>query len=248
MTRPEPTPAPCTDRTDAPCASRRQWLATALALPLLTLTWSLGASGSAYAAVTPMPATVRALDSAAMAMFDAGETRDWAAASAALVRARNAARDVAGLQTTYVTSGGTLEHFFEVQNNLSADLMEADTATSVQDQRWLVRAADHLVARAGELSEPFKPRNNSILPRVETLLFLARRMRRARIWQDDIGYTDASATFGRLWPVLRRDLPASMAPQATALELALSGIGASSSSADIRKFYLTVAALRDAVS
>ncbi|MEO7937807.1 MAG: hypothetical protein ABIR55_04225 [Burkholderiaceae bacterium] len=244
----ESTPEPRTNPTHSRYAPRRQWLATVLALPLLTLAWSLGACRSAFAADTPVPPTVSALDSAAMAMFDAGETRDWAAASAALVRAKNAARDVAQLQTIYVTSGGTLEHFFEVQNNLRSDLMEADTATSVQDQRWLVRAADHLVTRAGELSEPFKPRHNSILPRVETLLFLARRMRRARVSQDANDYADASATFGQLWSALRHDLPASAASQATALEQALSGMGASSTSADIRKFYLAVATLRDAVS
>ena len=243
----EPTPPPCTQRSDLLLAPRRRLLATGLALPLLTMAWTLGIPRGAHAGEIAMPAMVRTLDSAASAMFDAAETSDWAAAAAAIARAKNATRDIGDLETPFVTSGGTLEHFFEVQNNLSADLMEAETATSMKDQRWLVSAADHLAARAGELSEPFKPRNNAIVSRVDTLLFLARRMRRARVWADAAGYADASTAFNRLWSALRGALPGKTAPQTKALAQALAGISASSSSADLRKLYLAVTALERAL-
>ncbi len=248
MTTLEPPPSPRTERSSNLRLLRRRWLVTGLVLPLLSLAWTLGIPRQAHAGDHLLPAVVHTLGDAAMALFDAAETGDWTAAAAALVRAKEAARGVGDIETTYVTSGGTLAHFFEAQNGLSSDLMEADTAISVQDGRWLVSAADRLVTRADALSAPFKPRNNAIVPRIETLLLLARRMRRANGLADTASYADASAAFGRLWSVLRDELPSATAPQKTALQQSFDSLDASPSTASVRKLYLAVAALRDALA
>lgn len=243
-----PTPSPRTDHPDCLNAPRRRWLVTGLVLPLLALAGSRGLPRGAHAADLSLPAMASALNGAAMALFDAAETSDWVAAAAALGRAQNVTRAIGELDTAYVTSGGSREHFFEARNNLSADLIDAKSAISVQDRPWLMRAADELVTRAGELSEPFRRRDNTIVQRIETLLSLARRMRRARVSEDAGDLADASAAFRRLWSTVRGQLPGGTTPQTAALEQALAGIDTSSSSADLRKLYQAVAALRAAIA
>ena len=63
---------------------------------------------------------------------------------------------------------------------------------SVKDRRWLASSADRIASRAGELSQPFAERGGTVHQRVEVLLFLARRMRRALVWNDQSGYRSST--------------------------------------------------------
>ena len=63
---------------------RRHVLTTAAALPLLGLGLTLGPYRMAWAAQNTTPATVRALDAAAMALFDAAQMAHWNTARRAL--------------------------------------------------------------------------------------------------------------------------------------------------------------------
>ena len=116
---------------------------------------------------------------------------------------------------------------------------------SVQDRRWLVSVASHVAARAGELSLPFVGHGNAVAPLIAALLYLALRMRRALVWQDDIRI---SRRHGRLRETL--DVPARQARRAVtadrmhALEAALGRLTSHASAADVRRLYDSVIALR----
>ena len=70
-------------------------------------------------------------------------------------------------------------------------------------------------------------------------------MRRARISEDTGDLAQANVAFRSLWSTVRGQLPDSTSSQTIALDQALTGISASSTSANLRKLYLAVAALRD---
>ena len=201
----------------------------------------------AIAAGPAVPLAVQGLDRAAMALFDAAEAADWAGASKAVASARAAAAEVAGLESSFADAGGSVEAFIQVHDNLGGDLIEASTAVSSRDQRWLISSADRIATRAGELSMPFEQGTVAAVPRVETLLFLARRIRRARIWQDREGLNSASDDFNRLLTALEPQLQGNALAKASALRKAFASIGLKSSPADLKRFYGDVQALRDAI-
>jgi hypothetical protein len=224
---------------------RRGFLGASLAL--LGLGATLGLPSPARAAANMIPKAVRNLDAAAMKLFDAAEAGDWFAAQQALDSAQAAGAAVDNLEGAYSDAGGQLENFFQVRNNIGADIVEAGTALSAKDRRWLVNSADRIAARAGELSEPFAERSNALVPRIETLLFLARRMRRARVWQDNVGFRAANDDFKRLWQALRRELRGQPAEKRRAIDEALNRAADSSSGADMKALYAAVLDLRDTV-
>ena len=200
---------------------------------------------TAHAAAAAIPAALSEIDRAAVALLDAGETGQWAAARQALIRAGEATHGVAPLESAFVEAGGELRHFFQARNDLVADLIEAKTALSVKDRRWLSSAAVQIAARAGELSQPFAARSGALLPQMESLLYLARRMRRAMVWQDNIGFRSAQADFKRLWPALKGELASAPVDRVRAMDEALVSISSSSSTADVRRLYAALQQLRD---
>ncbi|MDQ6629036.1 MAG: hypothetical protein M3Z29_11430 [Pseudomonadota bacterium] len=225
---------------------RRRFAALAILLSPITLASALGLPLRAHAAGPTLPHAVGSLDEAAMALFDAAEAADWAEAEQALARAKTAALEANDLQSKFIAANGAISRFIEAQNNLGADLIEAGTALSVRDQRWLVSSADRIESRAGELSQPFIEHADALVPRIETLLFLARRMRRALVWHDDGGYRQASDSFRRIAASLRGDL-GKRSPEGTrALELALHRVGDSPSRANLKSLYAAILRLRDA--
>lgn len=198
-------------------------------------------------AATALPAPVHDLDAAALALFDAAETGRWGPARSALARAKTAAGAAASMQAPFIEAGGALHRYFEVRNGLSGDLVEAGLALSVKDRRWLIGVADRIASRAGELAQPFVDRSDRLTPRIETLLFLARRMRRALVWNDSIGYQGARRDFASLWQTLRPDLAASVpAIRIQALDQALQSAAHSRSANDGKRLYEAVQALRPA--
>jgi len=211
------------------------WMpAAAVAMPL-----------RAVAASAAVPPAVRELDAAALALFDAAETGRWPQARAALDRARQAAAEVGALEAAYTDAGGELHRFYAAKNALGGDLIEARTALAAKDRRWLVSVADRLIARAGELALPFAPRADAVTPRIETLLFLARRMRRALVWEDPVGYREAQRDFESLWKSLRGELATSVdAKRLDALDAALARAARSRTIADARALHDAVLALR----
>ena len=229
--------------------ARRRLLAGAAALPLVALGLILVPAIRAHAATASTPAStpvsVRELDSAAMALFDAAEASDWTAARQALARARRAAEAVGSVEPAYTDAGGRLNHFITARNNLGADLIEAKTALSVKDRRWLVSSADHLAARAGELAQPFAEHAGALAPRIDTLLFLARRMRRALVWQDNVGLRAARDDFRRLWQELRSELRNQPSGTRRALDEALTRMTDSASTAHAKALYAAVRQLRE---
>lgn len=227
--------------------SRRHILTTVAALPLLGLGLTLGPYRMARAAPDSTPAPVRALDSAAMALFDAAQAARWTAARRALEQARASATASATIEDAFLAAGGEMHRFFEARNNLTADLIEAATALAQKDKRWLINCADRIATRAGELSLPFATRANAVAPRVESLLFLARRMRRALVWHDTAGFRSAHEDFKRLWESLRDALASQPAARLTALDNALTHIANSRSAADVDALYIAVRQLRDAL-
>lgn len=229
-----------------PVAERRRFMTAAALLPSIALVSSLGLPLRASASGVGIPHAVRALDDAAMALFDAAEAAKWADAEQALGRARRVAPEVTDLQSTFIASGGAISRFIEVRNNLGADLIEAGTALSARDQRWLISSADRIESRIGELSQPFLDGTDAIGPRVETLLFLARRMRRALVWHDDGGYRQASDDFRRVASSLRGDLEKQSPKRAHALQLALDQFSDSPSSVGLKALYGATLRLRDA--
>ncbi len=227
-------------------AERRRFVAAAVLLPPVTLASSLGLTLSASAAGVELPRTVRSLDSAATALFDAAEAANWADAEQALGRVKTAALEVTVLQPAFLAAGGAISHFIEAQNNLGGDLIEAGIALSARDQHWLISSADRIESRAGELSQPFLDGTDTIGPRVETLLFLARRMRRALVWHDDRGYRQASDDFKRMASSLRADLDKRSPGNAHSLQLALERISDSPSSVELKSLYDATLRLRHA--
>jgi hypothetical protein len=215
-------------------------------LPPIALASALGLPLRASAARPTLPHAVGSLDEAAMALFDAAETANWAGAEQALGQAKTAALEANDLQSKFIDAGGAISHFIEVQNNLGADLIEAGTALSVRDQRWLINSADRIESRAGELSQPFLDRADALAPRIETLLFLARRMRRAQVWHDDGGYRQARDDFRRIASSLHGDMGKRSPEGMRALELALERVGDSPSRADLKSLYAAILRLRDA--
>ena len=229
-----------TFHSDPDFPARRTWLTLGAALPLLFLGASIGASGAARAA-TAVPAAVQNLAGAAMALFDAAESGKWVEAQTALDQARTAAGSAVSDEGAYTDAGGPISKFFQARNALSGDLVEAGFALSVKDQRWLVSCADRIESRAGELADPFV-RGNSRKLTLEALLFLARRIRSAAVWQDPDGLAGASADFRRLWGTLR----AQLRPQSkhgSDIDAALEKIGASATSANAKSLYTAVEAL-----
>lgn len=222
--------------------ARRKWLTLGAALPPLAVAASLGASGVARAA-SPAPGDVRELADAAMALFDAAESGQWAEAKAALDHAHAAARSATGSEAAYTDAGGALSDFFQARNALSGDLAEADIALSVKNQRWLIRCADRIATRAGELAEPFADKGDSRKLTLSALLFLARRVRTAALWQDADGMANASADFSRLWLTLRARIGGSQAAHANAIDAAIKKIDASATSADAKALYAAVESL-----
>ena len=226
---------------------RRRLLAGTAALPLVALAATFGLSTRARAATGMIPSAVRDLDMAAMALFDAAEGGRWLVARQALNRARTSAEAIGAVESAYVDAGGQISDFFQARNNLTGDLIEAKTALSVKDRRWLVSSADRIAARAGELSLPFAEQANVLIPRVEALLFLARRMRRALVWQDDIGFGVAQDDFKRLWQALRDELEKQLPDKVRALDNAMNRVAVSRSSTDLKSLYTAIEGLRELV-
>ncbi|MFZ5543124.1 MAG: hypothetical protein ACOZJZ_06175, partial [Pseudomonadota bacterium] len=124
------------------------------------------------------------------------------------------------------------------------DLLEAGTAISVKDRRWLVSVADRIVARAGELGQPFVGSRDSTQQRIEVLIYLARRMRRALVWADEDGFRSAQRDFRRLWQLTASELTPDASERRRVLEEALTRLTLSRSTAAIQQLYDAVAALR----
>ncbi|HWS05140.1 MAG TPA: hypothetical protein VN230_05075 [Burkholderiaceae bacterium] len=214
------------------------WLATAVATTL--------APRGAHAAAG-LPAAVRELDAAAMALFDAAEASRWPQAQHALSLARRAATATRTLEGAYTEAGGAVHRFYQARNDLSGDLIEAGTAISVKDRRWLINVAERIVARAGEMALPFAERADALNPQIETLLYLARRMRRALVWNDPFGYQGAHQDFSALWKGLRADPATGLsAGRIQSLEQALQRAGQSRSVDDARRLYEAVQSLHQA--
>ncbi len=228
-----------------PSMTRRRLILGAMTLPLATAVLTLGISQHARAATGTIPLPVLDLDRAAMALFDAAEDGHWDRARQSLDRARAAANALTAVEAAYSDDGGHLGHFYAARNNLSADLIEAKTAISVKDRRWLVSSADRIAARAGELSQTFVGADDSLTPRIETLLFLARRMRRALVWQDNTGFSSARHDFRNLWQMTRTDLKTLPTERLHALDEALAKNAGRTSQANARLLYEAVLALRN---
>ena len=221
--------------------SRRALLAASV---LLTMMPVRGHAKLAQAQGAVRPAAGRALDVAATDLFNAAQAGKWSDAAQALGQIRTIAPGLNDLEATYVEAGGNLEDFFQVVNNLSADAMEADTALSTKNQRWLLSCADRVVSRAGELARPFAVGANAIAPRIDTLLFLVRRMQRALVWSDGDGFTNAHAAFVRLWPGLRSELAGKLASAVDAVQRALLNVDTKApSDAAIKRLYAAIQAL-----
>ena len=227
--------------------ARRRLLAGTAALPLVALAATLGLSMRARAATNTIPSVVRDLDVAAMALFDAAEGGRWPAARRAMDRARTAADAVGAVESAYVDAGGQLSDFFQARNNLTGDLIEAKTALSVKDRRWLVSSANRIAVRAGELSQPFAEQAKALIPHIEALLFLTRRMRQARVWQDDIAFGVAQDDFKRLWHALRDKLDKQPPDKVRALDEALTRVAISRSRTDLKSLYTAIQELRGLV-
>lgn len=223
--------------------SQRRRLMSAAALGPLALAAATMASRSARAAGGP-PEAVRDLDAAAMALFDAAEAGRWPQARSALAQARRAEAGTGALEGAFTQAGGELHRFFQARNDLSGDLLEAGTAISVKDRRWLVSVADRIVARAGELGQPFVGSRDSTQQRIEVLIYLARRMRRALVWADEDGFRSAQRDFRRLWQSTAIELTPDVSERRRVLEEALTRLTLSRSTAAIQQLYDAVAALR----
>lgn len=244
--RPDPTPSSgdrAVARTSERLAQRRRLIAAATLAPVGALALSL-APRSARAAVAALPAALAALDVAAMSLFDAAEAGQWAQARTALARARAAANATGALEGAFTEAGGALHRFFQARDSLTGDLIEAATALSANDRRWLASSADRIVSRAGELSQPFAERGGTVYQRIEVLLFLARRMRRALVWSDELGYRSARDDFKRLWQSVGPEMSALAPEKRRVLDEALLRLSLSKAATDVKHLYDAVAALR----
>lgn len=214
----------------------------------LALQPALGRAEIAHVQPATVPELVRALDVAAMDLFGAAEAGQWDDATRALRHVRSAATGVNGLEPAYLAAGGGTEDFIQVVNNLSADAIEAGTALSVKDQRWLVSCADRIASRAGELSRPFAGRADAVAPRIDTLLFLARRMRRALVWRDADGLVSAQDAFAQLWLKLRNELAGQQPTATDAVQQALTSLGKTPTRTQIKRLYEATEALGTATT
>ena len=217
-----------------------------LAIALLSPTYGLALATPQDRAdkAAAIPPAVAALDTAAASLFDAAERRQWSRARTELDKARSAARGAAALEGPFAKAGGELHRYFQAINNLSGDLIEAGTALSVKDARWLVNAADRIAARAGELSQPFVQRSGAIAQRVEVLIFLARRMRRALVWSDGMGYQAAREDFRRLWANMHTQVSALSPGAQKSLDDALARLSSTTNAGHARALQRAVEALR----
>lgn len=221
-------------------------LGASVALSLLP---ALGPAELARAQSAAMPGNVRALDVAATDLFDAAEGEKWHDAARALGQVRSIAPGLSDLESAYLAAGGGIEDFFQVVNNLSADVIEAGMALSTKDRRWLVSSADRIVSRAGELARPFAARDNAVIPRIDTLLFLTRRMRRALVWSDTSGFIIAHNAFTRLWPSLRDELAGKQTSAVDVVQRALVNVDRMApSGAAIKRLYEATQALAAAAT
>lgn len=220
-------------------------LAASVALALVP---ALGTARLAQAQSPTTPGTVRALDGAATKLFDAAESGNWDDAASALRRVQSIAPGVSDLESAYLAAGGGIGDFIAVVNNLSADAIEAGTALSAKDRGWLVSCADRIASRAGELSQPFDRRANAVVPRIDTLLFLARRMRRALVWSDEGGLLNARDSFTRLWSSLCDELAGKQPTEVGAVQRALANVGKAPSLGDVKRLYEATQALGAAVT
>lgn len=187
-----------------------------------------------------MPGALLDLDAAALALSDAAEAGRWDDARKALAAARTAARSVANLESSFTEAGGQLGRFFAATNQLSADLINAAAAESVRDRPWLLSSADNLLALAGDLTEPYASRIGAAVPRLEVVLVLARRMRQAPTWQDEVAFETARRAFDRQWPALRDELSTRRRHLVERVDAARAGIAISPSSANARTLYVAV--------
>ena len=236
----------CAEAATAELLSQRRRLIAAASLgPVSALAGALVPLHARAAAGLPAP--VHDLDAAALALFDAAESAQWVQARAALARARAAATAATSMGGPFTEAGGALHRYFEASNGLGGDLVEAGLALSVKDRRWLIGVAERIVTRAGELAQPFAEHADAVSPRIETLLFLARRMRQAQVWNDSIGYQAARRDFESLWQALRAEL-AVRVPTARiqALDQALQGAARAPSPKAAKRLYGAVLALRQA--
>jgi hypothetical protein len=227
--------------------ARRRVLAGVGAALLLAGIAAAPPGRAAPAPAQQVPRPLLDLDSAASALFDAAEAERWADAHKALVAAQTAARSIDDMQTSFSEAGGRLSRFFAATNQLTADLIDARAAESVRDRPWLVDSADNLLARAGDLTEPYAARIDAPLPRLEVLLVLARRMRRAPAWQDAGGFAAARGAFDRLWPALRAELIVRAPRGVGRVDAARARITTAPSSANARSLYLELRGLLGAL-
>jgi len=214
---------------------RRRMLTTAAAVSLLAVSASArAASPPSRSTASAIPQPLLDLDFAAMALFEAAEATHWDDAHTALSKVETSAAAIAALEARYADAGGKLETFFEATNHLTADLIDARAAESVRDRDWLLASADNILTRAGNLTEPFARRTDAALPRIEVLLVMTRRMRRALDWQDDEGFEAALRDFNRLWLVVRSEIGARAPERVQAVEQALASIGQARNVANLR--------------
>lgn len=120
----------------------------------------------------------------------------------------------------------------------------ADIALSSKDRRWLISSADRIATDAGELSEAFSGHTNAITPRIETLLYLARRMRRAPVWQDSFGFRNARDDFNRMWLTLRPQLARQPRKDLAAVDESLTLFSRSGAGTDGKALYAAIQRLR----
>lgn len=242
-------------RRRPPWSARREalrFVASLSALPVLAASAGTAPAAAQAPSASPgvraaaeMPKAMLDLGLAAMDLFDAAEVGNWAAARDALSRTRTAAASLSTAEGAYTDAGGALHRYIQARNALDADLLEAGTALSVQDRRWLVGVASHVAAEAGELSLPFVGSGGTVAPSVEALLFLALRMRRALVWQDDIGFRAATDDFARLWRTVRVPLGERVpADRLNALDAALGQVVDQKSADQVRRLYGAIVALR----
>ena len=219
---------------------RRRWLAAGMCVALIV---------AGLPPVLAEPVTTRAVptallefDAAAVRLYDATRARHWSDARNALGEARILAASIDGLESSYTTAGGTQGRFFATTNQLSADLIDASAALSVYDRPWLLSSTENLLARSGDLTEPYASRIKGAVPRLEVLLVLARRMRQAPTWNDETGFATAHREFDRLWPQLRDQLTAQRPQLVMRVDAARAGVAVAPSSDNAGTLY---AAVRD---
>lgn len=232
----------------ADCSRRHGLLGAALALSWLTIALTPAAHAAEAARAAPallaFPPALRVLDQAAMDLFDAAVAKRWPQAHEALARARKAAAEVGPLEPAFVDAGGDLSRFYRARNDLGADLLEASTALTAKDERWLASCADRIADHAGTLSLPFDARSDKLIPGVESLLALARRMRNALVWQDEAGFRNAHDDFKTLWTALRLKLTGRSESRVHALDLALNRVAISRAPQDLLALEQAVRDLR----